>query len=75
MEVFLGGLGSLSACLLPADCHDLPIFCQACCPPRWSGRLLSFLILQRQCPGAQPQWSALLPPNQDQAGPHIHQPL
>lgn len=56
--------GSLGACLLPAGCQDLPIFCQACCPSRWSGRLmhlLSFLILQRQCPGAQHQWSALLP--------------
>ena len=27
------GLGSLSACLLPANSEDLPVLCRACCPP------------------------------------------
>lgn len=40
--------GSLGACL-PANCQDLPILCQACCPLLWSDRLAHLLPLLAPC--------------------------
>ena len=67
--------GSLGACLLPANCQDLPVLCQECCPLLWSDRLahlLPFLAPRLAVPlgdgvqvpsghrqGGQHQWSAL----------------